>query len=49
MDREKVFFDVPDKKEAFRDYKKELCTKDAKLEFFLKGLVHGFGQKSKIL
>ena len=36
IDREKVFADVLDKKEAFKDYKK-LFTKNGKLEFFQRG------------
>ena len=36
-DREKVFADVLDKKEAFKDYKKKAFTKNAKLEFFQRG------------
>ena len=34
IDREKVFAEVLDKTEAFKDYKKQLCRKNAKLEFF---------------
>ena len=34
IDLEKVFADALDKEEAFKDYKKKLCTKNAKLEFF---------------
>ena len=37
MDREKVFAEVVDKKEPSKDYKKKLCTKNAKLEFFQMG------------
>ena len=37
IDREKVFADVLDKKEAFKDYKKNCFTKNAKLEFFQRG------------
>ena len=37
IDREKVFSDVLDKKRAFKDYKKQLFTKNAKLEFFQRG------------
>ena len=37
IDREKVFTDVLDKKEAFKDYKKQLFSKNAKLEFFQTG------------
>ena len=36
IDREKVFTDVLDKKEAFKDYKNN-CTKNTKLEFFQRG------------
>ena len=31
---EKVFADLLDKKEFFKDYKKQLFTRNAKLEFF---------------
>ena len=43
-----MFADVLDKKEAFKDCKKKLCTKNAKLEFFPMGLVHRFDQKFEI-
>ena len=36
IDREKVFADVLDKKEAFKDYKNNFM-KNAKLEFFKTG------------
>ena len=36
IDREKVFADVLDKKEAFKDYKNNFM-KNAKLEFFQRG------------
>ena len=36
-DREKVFADVLDKKEAFKDYKNYCLQKNAKLEFFQRG------------
>ena len=49
IDRENVFADVLDKKEAFKDYKNNCCTKNVKLEFFQKGLVHRFGQKFELL
>ena len=42
IDREKVFADVLDKKEAFKDYKKQLFMKNTK------GLVHRCGQKFAI-
>ena len=37
IDREKVFADVLDEEEAFKDYKKQQFTKNAKLEFFQEG------------
>ena len=38
IDWKKLFADVLDKKEAIKeDYKKELFTKNAKLEFFQRG------------
>ena len=37
VDREKVFANVLDKKEAFKDYKKKLFMKNAELEFFERG------------
>ena len=48
MDREKVYAEVLDKKEAFKDYKNNCARKSAKLEFFEKGLVHRFDQKFEI-
>ena len=39
--REKVFADVLDKKEAFKDYKKTVYEK-RKIRIFPKGLVHRF-------
>ena len=47
IDREKVFADVLDKKEAFKDYKKTVYEK-RKIRIFPKGLVHRFGQKFEI-
>ena len=47
IDREKVFADVLDKKEAFKDNKKTVYKK-SKMTIFLKGLVHRFGQKFEI-
>ena len=47
IDREKVFADVLDKKEAFKDYKTTLYEK-RKISIFKKGLVHRFGQKLEI-
>ena len=37
IDREKVFADVLNKKEAIKDNKKKLCRKNVKLEFFQRG------------
>ena len=37
IDREKVFADVLDKKEAFKDYTKNFFMKNAKLDLFLRG------------
>ena len=47
IDREKVFADVLDKKEAFKDYKNN-CVQKRKIRIFQKGLVHRFGQKFEI-
>ena len=47
IDRQKVFADVVDKKEAFKDYKKTVYEK-RKIRIFVKGLVHRFGQKFEI-
>ena len=47
IDREKLFADVLDKKEAFKDYKNN-CLQKRKIITFLKGLVHRFGQKFEI-
>ena len=47
IDGEKVFADVLDKKEAFKDYKKTVYEK-RKIRIFLKGLVHRFGEKFEI-
>ena len=47
MDREKVFADVLDKKEAFKDYKKTVYE-NRKSRIFPKGLVHRFDQKYEI-
>ena len=47
MDREKVFPDVLDKKEAFKDYKNN-CVRKTKIRIFPKGLVHRFDQKFEI-
>ena len=47
VDREKVFADVLDKKEAFIDYKTTVYEK-RKMRSFAKGLVHWFGQNVEI-
>ena len=47
IDREKVFADVLDKKEAFKDYKSNFLQKD-KIRILPKRLVHRFGQKFEI-
>ena len=47
IDREKLFADVLDKKEAFKDYKSNFLQKD-KIRIFPKRLVHRFGQKFEI-
>ena len=47
IDRQKVFADVVDKKEAFKDYKKTVYEK-RKIRIFSKELVHRFGQKFEI-
>ena len=47
IDREKVFADVLDKKEAFKVYKNNFLQKP-KIRIFTKGLVHRFNQKLEI-
>ena len=47
IDREKVFADVVDKKEVFKDFKITVYEK-RKIKIFPKGLVHRFGQKFEI-
>ena len=47
IDREKVFADVLNKKEALKDFKKTVYEK-RKIRIFPNGLVHRFGQKFKI-
>ena len=47
IDREKVFADVLDIKEDFKDYKKSLYEKRESGNF-LKGLVNGFHHQLKI-
>ena len=41
IDREKVFGDVLDKKEAFKDYKNN-CVRKTENRMFSEGLVHRF-------
>ena len=45
IDREKVFADVLDKKEAFKDYKKKTVYKKRKMRIFPKGLGVRFWSK----
>ena len=47
IDREKLFADVLDKKEALKTIKKTVYEK-RKIRIFPKGLVHRFGQKCEI-
>ena len=47
IDREKLFADVLDKKEAFKDYKSNCLQKD-KIRILPKRLVNRFGQKFEI-
>ena len=47
IDREKMFADVLDKKEAFKDYKKTVYE-ERKIRIFPKVLVHRFDQKFEI-
>ena len=47
IDREKVFADVLDKKEAFIDYKNN-CLRKSKFRIFPKGLVQRFDQNLEI-
>ena len=47
IDREKVFADVLDKKEAFIDYKNN-CLRKTENDNFCKGFVHCFGQNFEI-
>ena len=44
IDREKLFADVLDKKEAIKDYKKD-CLRKTQIRISPKGLVHRFGHK----
>ena len=47
IDGEKVFADVLDKKEAFKDYKNN-CLRKSKIRIFPNGLLHRFDQKLEI-
>ena len=47
INREKVFAEVLDKKEAFKDYKNN-CVQKRKIRIFRKGLLHRFDQKFEI-
>ena len=47
IDREKVFADFLDKKEAFKDYKNN-CLRKTQIRIFPKGLVHRFDQNLEI-
>ena len=42
IDRKKIFCDVVDKKEAFKDYKKKTVHEKREIRIFPKGLVHRF-------
>ena len=44
IDREKVFADVLDKKEAFKDYKNN-CLRETENEYFSKGVSASFCSK----
>ena len=47
IDREKLFADVLDKKEAIKEYKND-CLRKTQIRISPKGLVHRFGQKCEI-
>ena len=47
INRQKLFADVVDKKEAIKDYKTTVYEK-RKIRIFPNGLVHHFGQKCEI-
>ena len=47
IDRETLFANVLDKKEAIKDYKND-CLGKRKIRIFPKGLVHRFGKKYEI-
>ena len=47
IDREKLFADVQDKKEAIKEYKND-CLRKTQIRIFPKGLVHRFGEKFEI-
>ena len=43
--QENVFYDIPERKNAFLSYKKKKVQKVEKLTFLPKGLTHAFGPK----
>ena len=45
--QENVFYNILERKKAFLAHKKR-SSKSRKIEIFLKGLIHGFGQKMAI-
>ena len=45
--KENVFYDIPERKNAFLGYKKKKFKK-SKMAIFPKGLTHGFGPKMAI-
>ena len=45
--QENVFYDILERKNAFRGYKKK-TFKESKIDIFPKGLTHGFGPKMAI-
>ena len=48
IEREKVFADLLDQKEAFKEYKNNCVRKTKLIRIFPKGLVHRFIQKFEI-
>ena len=44
MGQENVFYDIPERKNAFLGIKKQ-SSKSRKIKIFPKGLTHGFGQR----
>ena len=45
--QENIFYDIPERKNAFLGYKNKKCKK-SKMAIFPKGLTHGFGSKMAI-